>query len=50
MAQDYMSQTNRLWMEVFLIVKENCASEYAGESPQDDLMEKLLMARKGRMG
>ena len=50
MAQDYMSQTNRLWMEIFQIVRENCASEYGGESPQDDLMEKLLTARKGRMG
>ena len=50
MAQDYMSQTNRLWLEIFQIVRENCASEYGGESPQDDLMEKLLTARKGRMG
>ena len=48
MGQNYMSQTNRLWMEIFQIVKENCSSDY-GESPQDDLMEKLLMARKGRM-
>ena len=50
MGEDYKSQANRIWMEIFQIVKENCASEYAGESPQDDLMEKLLMARKGRMG
>ena len=48
MAQDYMSQTNRLWMEIFQIVRENCSSEYTGETPQDDLMEKLLTARKGR--
>ena len=50
MGQNYMTQTNRLWMEIFQIVKENCSSEYGGETPQDDLMEKLLMARKGRMG
>jgi hypothetical protein len=50
MGEDYKSQANRIWMEIFQIVKENCASEYAGKSPQDDLMEKLLMARKGRMG
>ena len=50
MGQNYMSQTNRLWMEIFQIVRENCASEYGGESPQDDVMEKLLLARKGRMG
>ena len=48
MAQDYMAQTNRLWMEIFQIVRENCSSEYGGETPQDDLMEKLLTARKGR--
>ena len=50
MALDYMAQTNRLWMEIFQIVKENCSSEFGGETPQDGLMEKLLMARKGRMG
>lgn len=48
MGQNYMSQTNRLWMEIFLIVKDNCSREYSGESPQDDLMEKLLTARRGR--
>jgi len=47
MSQNFMSQTNRLWMEIFQIVKENCASEYAGSTPQDDVMEKLLNARKG---
>lgn len=47
MSQNYMSQTNRLWMEIFQIVKENCSSEYSGANPQDDLMEKLLRARKG---
>ena len=50
MGQNYMAQTNRLWMEIFQVVKENCSSGYGGENPQDDLMEKLLMARKGRMG
>ena len=50
MGQNYMSQTNRLWTEIFQIVRENCASAYGGESPQDDLMEKLLSARKGRSG
>jgi phage terminase, small subunit len=47
MSQNYMSQTNRLWMEIFQIVKENCSSEYTGANPQDDLMEKLLRTRKG---
>ena len=48
MAQNFMSQTNRLWMEIFQIVKENCTGEYSGATPQDDAMERLLQARKGR--
>ena len=47
MSQNFMSQTNRLWMEIYQIVKENCASEYTGVTPQDDVMERLLRARKG---
>ena len=49
MSQNFMSQTNRLWMEIFQIVKENCSSEYAGGTPQDDVMERLLLARKGNL-
>ena len=47
MSQNFMSQTNRLWMEIYQIVKENCATEYKGETPMDDAMECLLRARKG---
>jgi len=43
-----MSQTNRLWMEIFQIVKENCTGEYSGANPQDDVMERLLTARRGK--
>lgn len=45
MSHNYMAQTNRLWMEIFQIVKENCTSEYGGATPQDDAMELLLRAR-----
>jgi len=48
MGQNYMSQTNRLWMEIFQIVKENCTGEYSGANPQDDVMERLLTARRGK--
>ena len=48
MGQNYMSQTNRLWYEIFQIVKENCTGEYSGANPQDDVMERLLTARKGK--
>lgn len=48
MSQTYMSQTNRLWYEIFQIVKENCAADYTGVNPQDDVMERLLTARRGK--
>lgn len=48
MGQNYMAQTNRLWTEIFQIVKENSVGEYKGINPQDDVMERLLTARKGK--
>ena len=48
MSQNYMSQANRLWNEIFAVVKENSAAEYNGSSPQDSMMERLLRAREGR--
>ncbi len=48
MGQNYMTQTNRLWFEIFQIVKENSLSEYTGNNPQDNVMERLLTARKGK--
>ncbi len=48
MGQNYMNQTNRLWYEIFQIVKENCTGEYSGANPQDDVMERLLKARRGK--
>ena len=47
-ANTYMTQANRLWSEIFQIVKENCSGEYGGENPQDDIMERLLCARQGK--
>lgn len=47
MSHSYMAQTNRLWMEIFQIVKENSTSEYGNATPQDDAMERLLRARAG---
>jgi len=48
MAQSFMKQTNQNWYQIQSIVKENCTSGYGGANPQDDLMERLLSARKGR--
>lgn len=47
MSQTYMKQVNQIWYQIYQIVKENCSVEYGGRSPQDDLMERLLSARKG---
>ncbi|MBK5253487.1 MAG: terminase [Peptostreptococcaceae bacterium] len=46
MSRDFMSQTNRLWAEVYQIVRENCSSEFVGATPQNDVMERLLRTRK----
>jgi len=35
-------------MEIYQIVRENCATEYSGTNPQDDVMERLLTARRGK--
>lgn len=47
MSQNYMKQVNNLWYQIFQIVKENCAAEFSGSTPQDDVMERLLRTRKG---
>ena len=47
MSQTYMKQVNQVWYQIYQIVKENCSTEYGESTPQDDLMERLLRARKG---
>ncbi len=49
MSQNYMSQTNRLWYEIYQIVRDNCAESYTGATPRDDVMERLLQARTGKI-
>jgi len=46
MSQSYMKQVNQTWFQIFQIVKENCSVEFSGANPQDDVMERLLSARK----
>ena len=47
MSRDYMKQVNSTWFSIYQIVKENCSIEYGGSTPHDDLMERLLTARRG---
>ena len=46
MSQNYLKQVNQCWFQIYQVVKENCSVEYGGASPQDDLMERLLSARR----
>lgn len=47
MSRDYMKQVNAAWYQIYQVVRDNCSVEWGGASPQDDLMERLLSARKG---
>lgn len=47
MLQQFTKQANQSWYQIYQIVKENCSVEYTGATPQDDVMERLLRARKG---
>ena len=47
MSQMYMKQVNQIWYQIYQIVKENCSVEFSGNTPQDDVMERLLRTRKG---
>ena len=46
MSQTYLTLADRLWGEIYQIVKENCTVSYDGGTPQDDLMEQLLRKRQ----
>lgn len=46
MSQSFQKQANLLWYELFDIVKQNCTTAFVG-NPQDDVMERLLSARRG---
>lgn len=47
MSQTFMKQVNNLWYQIFQVVRENCTSDFKGATPHDDVMERLLTARKG---
>ena len=47
MSQQYMKQVNQIWYQIFQVVKENCSVEFSGNTPQDDVMARLLRARGG---
>ena len=46
MSQNYLKQVNQVWYQIYQVVKDNCYADIGGASPQDDLMERLLQARR----
>ena len=46
MSQNYMKQVNQIWFQIYQIVKDNSTFDVGGANPQDDLMERLLQARR----
>ena len=46
MSQNYMKQVNQVWYQIYQVVKDNCSADIGGATPQDDLMERLLQARR----
>lgn len=48
MLQQFTKQANQSWYQIYQIVRENCSVDYGGTTPQDDVMERLLRARKGK--
>ena len=47
MSQSFGKQANHLWFQIYQIVKENCSSPHGGGTPHDDMMERLLTAKRG---
>ena len=47
MSQTFSKQANHLWFQIYQIVKENCSAPFGGATPHDDMMERLLTARRG---
>lgn len=46
MAREFSKHTAYLWNQIFALVRDNCASDYSGYTPQDDIMERLLTMRR----
>jgi hypothetical protein len=46
MSQSFGKQANNIWYQVYQIVRENCATDYKGATPHDDMMERLLSGRR----
>jgi len=41
-AKDYFKLSNEAWGKIWAIIAQNCAEDFSGDSPNADIMEKLL--------
>ena len=46
MSQSFMKQTNSQWAQIYQVVREHCSTVFEERSPQDNVMEALLSARR----
>lgn len=42
MAQNYLRQTNDVWLKIYAVVRETKLKEWNDDSPNDDIMENIL--------
>ena len=48
MAMTYLKQADMAWSKIYEVIKTNCTTEFRQNgTPHDDVMERLLRARKG---
>ena len=41
-GQSFGKHANTIWYQIYQIVRENCSTEFKGNVPHDDMMERLL--------
>lgn len=46
-AQDFLKQSSNIWLQIFGVIKDNCADfyTYPTDNPSDDIMEKILSGK-----
>ena len=49
-SQDFLKQSTNLWLQIYGVIKENCAEfyQYSGGQPTDDMMEIILSSQPKR--
>jgi hypothetical protein len=47
MGIDYLKAADVAWTHIWEVISQNSLKDYSGGTPHDDVMEKLLTARKG---